>query len=309
MLRAQRNDELRLHLADGETIRLAARDHWIVLARPFLIALAITGLAGWLLITSTPRVSSTLPRDLGIATLVGWLWFGWRWLVRRHDVLVVTDKRILRFRGIISTDVPMMRISKITDMHYHRSPWGEIFGYGHVTIESAGQEQALRDLKWLPAPLENYHRLCEVVFGEKHSSPRKRHKWRDRLPRVSRRGKRAAGPDEAFDEGPIVDYADPDDLGGHDHAGTGGAHPGPIHAPSLDPTAPPPASGDHPAYSRAIPVTRRTDTPRYIPRHRPPDPDETPPAGAARPETLYKSPDLREDPARTQSIWLDPDHH
>ncbi len=295
LLRASQNAELRLHLADGEKIRLAARDHWIVLARPFLSSLAITVFAGWLLLTATPRVNSTLPRDLGIVVVIAWLYFGWRWLVRRHDVLVVTDKRILRFRGIISTDVPMMRISKITDMHYHRSWFGEIAGYGEVTIESAGQEQALRDLKWLPDPLENYHRLCEVVFGEKHSSARPPHKWR--LPRVSRRGKRKADPNEAFDEGPIIDYAD-----------DGSAPSGPIHAPSLDPHAGPSADGEHPAYSRAIPVTRRTDTPRYIPRHRPLDSDEAPPGAPAKPETLYKSPDLREDPARTQSIWMDPDH-
>lgn len=307
MRRAQDNEELRLHLADGEQIRLAARDHWIVLVPSSAIAIAVSALSVYLLLTSTPRANSTLPRDLAVGCGVAWLYAGWCWLARRHDLLIVTDKRILRFRGIISTDVPMMRISKITDMRYHRSPMGELFGYGEVTIESAGQEQALRELKWLPDPLENYHRLCEVVFGEKHGAARKSHKWRDRISRVSRRAKRAAGRRPSFDSGPVIDYAEPEALGGHDHGGNGGAHPGPIHAPSLDLTALP-AGGDHPAYSRAIPVTRRTDTPRYIPRHRLPDPDENPPAGAAKSETLYKSPDLREDPARTQSIWVDPDH-
>ncbi|MEI2825073.1 MAG: hypothetical protein V9F04_00745 [Dermatophilaceae bacterium] len=288
---------------------MAARDHWIVLARPFLIALAITGLAGWLLITSTPRVSSTLPRDLGIATLVGWLWFGWRWLVRRHDVLVVTDKRILRFRGIISTDVPMMRISKITDMHYHRSPWGRSSATATSRSRARARNRHSATSSGCP-PRWRTITGCARSSSARSTARRASGTSGATAFRASR-GAASGRPARTRRSTRVRSSTTPTPT---TWAGTitrapAGLTPDRSTRRSLDPTAPPPASGDHPAYSRAIPVTRRTDTPRYIPRHRPPDPDETPPAGAARPETLYKSPDLREDPARTQSIWLDPDHH
>lgn len=198
--RAQRHEGLRYHLTVGEEIRLAARQHWIVLVRPAAIALAITVASTVIFIKASPRMGSTLPMLLFGAALLAWLALGWRALERHFDLFVATDKRILKYRHLLVTDVPMMRMSKVTDLRYTRSVWGEILGYGTIIIESAGQDQAIRDLTFLPDPVENYRRLCEVIFGDKHQNqPRKRKAWRRRLDRLPWPRRPDPDPDDSFD--------------------------------------------------------------------------------------------------------------
>ena len=168
--RAQRHDGLREHLTVGEEIRLAARAHWFVLVRPFLLAVVVTVLSVLILVKAPARIGSNLPVFLLAAIVLVWVRFGWRVIVRWHDMFVATDKRILKYQGIFVTDVPMMRMSKVTDMRFTRSVCGEIFGYGTIVIESAGQDQAIREVTYLPDPVENYRRLCEVIFGDKHEA-------------------------------------------------------------------------------------------------------------------------------------------
>ena len=46
----------------------------------------------------------------------------------------------------------MMPLIKVTDMSYNRSVPGRILGYGRFVMESAGQDQALREVNWVPDP-------------------------------------------------------------------------------------------------------------------------------------------------------------
>lgn len=203
--RAQRHDGLREHLTVGEEIRLAARAHWFVLVRPFLLAVVVTVLSVLILVKAPTRIGSNLPVFLLAAIVLVWVRFGWRVIVRWHDMFVATDKRILKYQGIFVTDVPMMRMSKVTDMRFTRSVCGEIFGYGTIVIESAGQDQAIREVTYLPDPVENYRRLCEVIFGDKHEARggRRRSKsWRRRLDRLTA-GRRGHSANEGWDDPPF----------------------------------------------------------------------------------------------------------
>lgn len=203
--RAQRHDGLREHLTVGEEIRLAARAHWFVLVRPFLLAVVVTVLSVLILVKAPARIGSNLPVFLLAAIVLVWVRFGWRVIVRWHDMFVATDKRILKYQGIFVTDVPMMRMSKVTDMRFTRSVCGEIFGYGTIVIESAGQDQAIREVTYLPDPVENYRRLCEVIFGDKHEARggRRRSKsWRRRLDRLTA-GRRGHSANEGWDDPPF----------------------------------------------------------------------------------------------------------
>jgi len=53
----------------------------------------------------------------------------------------------------------------VTDMSYHRTVPGRIFGYGEFILESAGQEQALRKVEWVPHPDATYRIICAEIFG------------------------------------------------------------------------------------------------------------------------------------------------
>lgn len=260
--RAQRHPGLRDHLTVGEEIRLAARQHWIVLVRPLLAAVGVTALSLLIFVKAPARIGSTLPWVLVGVMSVMWLRFVWRIIVRRHDMFVATDKRILKYQGIVQTDVPMMRISKVTDMRFTRSVAGEILGYGTIVIESAGQDQAIRDVTYLPDPVENYRRLCEVIFGDKHhpSRGKKPKGWRRQLDRLT--SGRRGGPG-----------SDPHELDSDES----------LQRPDLDPPPRGEGAGRDSTQSRAIPLHAPTTHSAATPIHRP----------TWEPEVLFESEDIK----------------
>ncbi len=102
------------------------------------------------------------------------------WLER----LVVTDRRMMRTHGILTNNVEMMPITKVTDLSYRRSLTGLVLGFGTLVVESAGQVQALNEIPFLPRPEEVYDAISELVFGEKGMTrapsltpPRRRFTW------------------------------------------------------------------------------------------------------------------------------------
>jgi uncharacterized membrane protein YdbT with pleckstrin-like domain len=86
------------------------------------------------------------------------------WWIER---IVITDKRVMLAEGIITHNVGMMPLSKVTDLTFRRTLAGRMFGYGTIVVESAGQIQALNEIDYLPRPEEIYEALSELVFGEK----------------------------------------------------------------------------------------------------------------------------------------------
>ena len=49
----------------------------------------------------------------------------------------------------------MMPLAKVTDMSFQRTAVGQILGYGEFIVESAGQDQALRNVRFLPRSLSS----------------------------------------------------------------------------------------------------------------------------------------------------------
>ena len=86
------------------------------------------------------------------------------WWIER---IVITDKRVMLAEGIITSKVGMMPLTKVTDLTFERTLGGRILGYGTLIVESAGQIQALNQIRFMPAPEEIYEALSELVFGEK----------------------------------------------------------------------------------------------------------------------------------------------
>ncbi len=83
----------------------------------------------------------------------------------RHDRFIATDKRLLLNYGLFTQKVAMMPLIKVTDMSYQRSVPGRLFGYGRFILESAGQDQALRRVDWVPHPDVTYRIICTEIFG------------------------------------------------------------------------------------------------------------------------------------------------
>lgn len=156
--------DLDKYLLPDEHVVTEIRHHGIVLTKPVLIMLAATVLVVWIDINVSDANASILgfTRFAWLAVLV---WGAWQVFEWRHTRLVVSEKRIVLFHGWITRRVSMMPMAKVTDMSYHRSILGRILGYGKFVLESAGQDQALSSIDFVPKPDQNYRAICAQIFG------------------------------------------------------------------------------------------------------------------------------------------------
>jgi len=104
------------------------------------------------------------------------LWFAWfglvAWLAWKlaewwTDYFIVTDRRLMLTTGLITRHVNTMPLAKVTDMSYQRPLIGRVLGYGVFVMESAGQDQALSKVPFVPEPDLIYLEICDLLFGPK----------------------------------------------------------------------------------------------------------------------------------------------
>ncbi|GAA5168638.1 PH domain-containing protein [Ornithinimicrobium tianjinense] len=153
------------YLLQGEVPVVATRQHWAVLAEPFATTLGALLLVGWLVANLDAR-TAVLGGPLWLAWLVVVGRAVWKLLAWHNDWFVATDRRLLLVYGLISQRVAMMPLNKVTDMNYQRSILGRLLGYGRFVLESAGQDQAMREIDFLPDPDEKYRRICAILFRD-----------------------------------------------------------------------------------------------------------------------------------------------
>ncbi|MFI0420374.1 PH domain-containing protein [Spongiactinospora rosea] len=102
--------------------------------------------------------------------VVWWAWllllirFVWKVAEWSVDYFVVTSQRMLLTYGLITRKVAMMPLGKVTDMSFQRSVLGRMLGYGEFVLESAGQDQALSTVNYLPYPETLYLEVCQMLF-------------------------------------------------------------------------------------------------------------------------------------------------
>ncbi len=153
------------YLLRGEYLVAEIHRHRIVLLKPFVAVVGAAALAIWIDLNVGGTGSSPVVRLVWAAALVVLAWALWRWAEWRNERFVVTDKRILLFRGFVTKRVPMMPLTKVTDMTYERSVLGRLLGYGTFVLESAGQDQALSRIDHVPNSDENYRKIIAEIFG------------------------------------------------------------------------------------------------------------------------------------------------
>ena len=157
--------EIDEYLLPTERRVIRVRMHWAVMANN----LFLTGLFLLLLIVAqhylpTSALVDNLTFYLALAAVLRFTLQTILWWIER---IVITDKRVMLAEGIITHNVGMMPLSKVTDLTFRRTFGGRILGYGTLIVESAGQIQALNKIKYMPRPEEIYEALSELIFGEK----------------------------------------------------------------------------------------------------------------------------------------------
>ncbi|MER7210778.1 PH domain-containing protein [Streptosporangium sp. NPDC000239] len=102
--------------------------------------------------------------------IVWWAWllllirFVWKVAEWSVEHFIVTSKRVLLTTGLITRKVDMMPLGKVTDMSFQRSLLGRMLGYGEFVLESAGQDQALSRINFIPYPETIYLEVCQMLF-------------------------------------------------------------------------------------------------------------------------------------------------
>ncbi len=123
-----------------------------------LIGLLIAG------VVSATVLHGTAGLVLWILWLVLLLRLVWKVMNWSVDYFVVTSERLLLATGFLTRQVNMMPLTKVTDMSFKRSFAGRLFGYGEFIVESAGQDQALRNVEFIPYPEQLYLLICGMLF-------------------------------------------------------------------------------------------------------------------------------------------------
>lgn len=142
---------------------VATRRHWAVLLVPALKALPVLAVGLWtMLLDPDNRVTATL----GLVLLAGALGYlalrGGEWWMRHF---IVTNRRVLLTTGIVVRTVALLPLRRITDLTYKETLLGQLLGYGTFRFESAGQQQALSEITYLPHADRMYRRVSDLLFG------------------------------------------------------------------------------------------------------------------------------------------------
>ena len=158
------------YLLPHERQVITVHQHPAILIRPIFEVLIGLAIAGWL--------SNSVANGNGTAILVIWVVWGlvflrlvWKVFEWGETYFVVTSQRFLLATGILTRKVNMMPLAKVTDMSFQRSAMGRLLGYGEFILESAGQDQALTNVGYLPYPEQLYLEVCGLIFKDKEESP------------------------------------------------------------------------------------------------------------------------------------------
>jgi uncharacterized membrane protein YdbT with pleckstrin-like domain len=119
-------------------------------------------LGGYLYISTASSSAQSVVLLAMIAVHVWFLWKVARWYI---DRFILSDKRLMMVTGIIARRVAMMPLSKLTDLSYQRSTLGVLLGYGTFVVESAGQDQPLSRIDYLPNPDTLFREVSSLLFG------------------------------------------------------------------------------------------------------------------------------------------------
>ena len=151
------------YLLPDEQAVVVTRRHWAVLIEPTVKFLPVFLIGGWLLVLDPEnRVTSSA----GLLVILGSLiYYGLRvgeWWMRHF---IVSRRRVLLTSGVIVRTVTLLPLRRITDLTWQETLLGQVLGYGTFRFESAGQDQALRHLTYMPDAQTRYRQVSELLFG------------------------------------------------------------------------------------------------------------------------------------------------
>ena len=146
------------YLLPHERSYITVRRHPAELAGPLILV------SGGLVAARELARRSARPKIVWGVYLPGLLYLLQRVAAWQATYFIVTDSRMILVSGFAVRKVAMMPLARVTDMSFQRSVLGRLLGYGEFIVESAGEEQALRSIDFLPYPDQLYLEVCGLIF-------------------------------------------------------------------------------------------------------------------------------------------------
>lgn len=143
------------------------RHHWVVLFRLPKLWPAVAGLVLLALAIFWP-----MPWMILFILVLGAVAFV-RWQIWEAELIILTQKRIIRIQGVPETTISeaFLRIDRISGARMIQTVPGKIFKYGTIELEAPGEHPDVRRLKRIPEPDYFYGLLRRAVFGDATLSP------------------------------------------------------------------------------------------------------------------------------------------
>lgn len=139
-------------LQPGETVRVVGRLHWLIFwpAIFWLLAAIAIACVGEFVAGEEPQRTYCFYAAAAIV-VVALLSFLGEWLRRRSTEIVVTDRRVILKRGLLSHYTVEMNVAKIETVDVMQSLWGRILNYGTVVVRGTGA--SIEPLRGVGAPV------------------------------------------------------------------------------------------------------------------------------------------------------------
>jgi Bacterial PH domain len=155
---------VRRYLLPTETIVTSVRMHPIAVIRPIIVILVGAAVAGFVSESALQSGSVGLAEVIWVLWAVLAAWQGWQVANWWRKYFVVTENRLMLITSLLDTDVGMMPLAKVTDMRLHQTSFGHLLGYAEFIVESAGQDQALSRINFVPYPSQMYQEILTLIF-------------------------------------------------------------------------------------------------------------------------------------------------
>jgi membrane protein YdbS with pleckstrin-like domain len=155
------SDMVRRYLFSTERFVGEWRRHWTLLWREIFAITAATFLLGYVAGVAGTSMFVGIVAVVWVAVLLWVLWQVGDWY---FDRFVLTSKRVMVVSGMVTRKIAMMPLARVTDMAYKQGPIGRMMNFGTFVIESAGQDQALREVVHLPDPRALYLLMVEEMY-------------------------------------------------------------------------------------------------------------------------------------------------
>ncbi|GAB2984427.1 PH domain-containing protein [Nocardioides montaniterrae] len=143
---------------EDEVIVDEVAHHWVAYVRPGIEAFLGTVVLVW-----SWTVSVEVAWFLLFVAFALFVHAAWGAVREKRDRFVITNMRVFRVHGVLTSQLATMPLSRILDITVTKPLLGRILGYGHFVFESAAQEQGLRDIRYVARPDERDLTIQRVV--------------------------------------------------------------------------------------------------------------------------------------------------